>query len=390
MSTVSEFNAMVLSKPRSQTEKPQIAEGRNSKKPLACDMSEEALEFCSETLMTKSAEKQTLRSKLLGPLRWVVAGLLLYWALSRGQIDPASLKNLAQDPLFALGLISILAFQMAGAFFRWKLLLKSQQIEIPFKDAFRLGMASQFFFTVGPGTLGADVARGLYISRHAPDKRLRGLSTVFLDRVLGLFGMLFLGAFSFLSSLEHLEKLSHKLMPALISLGSLLTIISASIILCLLFLPFLVKAFMKAKDHSKRKRLLKHPLLSKVFEILSLYSDRREYIWFGIFISIFMHILSVLVLWSLTVHFYGSLNGISPSEFFLGASLGVLVLALPLAPSGIGVGQVAFSTLFVVLGWPNESMGGTLVTAFQILTVLVNLSGIFFVSKRAKVHAQPS
>ncbi len=324
------------------------------------------------------------RAALLRHSRWVIAGLLLYWALSRGQIDVALLKNLLADPIFALGLIGLLFLQLVGNFFRWKLLLKSQEIEVPYRDAFRLGMAAQFFQILGPGTLGADVARSLYISKLAPEKKLRGLSTVLLDRVMGLCGMLILGGFCFLWSLSHLQTSTHRLMPALISLGSLLAILAGLVVVGLLFLPFFVRFLNIAKDGTRRQRLLKIPLLGHLFEIIELYSDRRDYLWAGIGVSVITHCFSLVVVYLLTLNFFGGLQGIEAAEFFLGVSMGQLVVALPLAPSGIGVGQIAFSSVFVTLGWPSESMGGSLITALQILVLLTNLTGVLFVMKREK------
>jgi uncharacterized protein (TIRG00374 family) len=281
----------------------------------------------------------------------------------------------------------LLYVQLLTSFYRWKLLLQSQKISIPLIDSVRLGMASQFFMTLGPGTLAADIARTVYISQHAPDKKIRGLSTVFLDRVMGLFGMIFLGAVSFLISIDRLRHLDHKMGPALMSMGFVLLVTAGGIVLALLLLPFLVRGFHLADENSKRKKILKIPMVGHLFEVLALYADRRDYLWYGILMSVGMHVVNVCILLLLTQHFYGGLAGLSLSEFFFAASIGIVVISLPLAPSGIGVGQVAFSTIFVALGWKSESMGGSLVTCFQILMVLMNLTGVFFLGKKKEAVA---
>ncbi len=324
------------------------------------------------------------RSKLTQIIKWALAASLLYWAISRGQIDWAILSRLFKNPLLLGALFLMVYIQLFSTFFRWKLLLHSQQIEIPMRDVIKLGMSSQFYQTLGPGTLGSDLARGLFIAKYAPDKKVRGLSTVFLDRVMGFFGMLFLGAASFLFSLKHLEAISHHLMPALISMGFFLCGSSLLITIGLLFFPVLINYFGKAPANSFREKLNNVSLISRLFEVLKLYSNRRDFVWYGIFISITMHVLSVGAQYLIARTLFGGIAPLSAAEFFLGASLGVLTLAMPLAPSGIGVGQVAFSTIFLVLGWPDAAMGGSLVTAVQVISILVNMSGFFFISAGKK------
>jgi uncharacterized protein (TIRG00374 family) len=324
------------------------------------------------------------KSKIGQILKWVFAGLLLYWAISRGQIDWAVLGKVFRSPALFGALLLIIFLQFLASFYRWKLLLHSQQIEIPFREAIRLGMSAQFFQTLAPGTLGADVARGVYIARHAPKRKARGVSTVLLDRVMGFFGMLFLGAASFVFSLHELEASSHKMMPAIISLGMLLCAATLCIAAGLIFLPFVIRFLSNGRPGSYRDRLARIKGVHHILDISRLYSDRRDFLWIGILISVCMHVVTVGVLFTLSHILFGSIAPLSLPEFFLGASLGVLTVALPLAPSGIGVGQLAFSGIFVALGWPDASMGGSLVTAYQVMVILVNLSGFFFSHGRPK------
>jgi len=329
------------------------------------------------------------RAKFSQILRWLLAAALLYWAISRGQIDWAVLANLFKNPLLFIALCATLYGQILSNIYRWTLLLRSQGIRVPFLTAVKLGMSAQFFQVLGPGTLGSDLAKGVYIARLAPDRKVAGFSTVLMDRILGFFGMLFLGAMSFLISMKHLESSTHKLMPGLLSLGFALCLCAAAIIMGLLALPFLVRFFAFMRRRSLFERVQRIATVRHLMEVIELYSERRNVLWYGIFLSTLMHVLGVGVLYLLTVELFGGIGDLAVSEFFLGASVGVTVMALPLAPSGIGVGQVAFASIFWTLGWPTQAMGGSLVTAFQILSIVVNLSGFFFVSTGTK-NVSPS
>jgi hypothetical protein len=53
-------------------------------------------------------------------------------------------------------------------------------------------------------------------------------------------------------------------------------------------------------------------------------------------------------------------------------------MSLPIAPLGLGVGQVAFSVLFTAMGAPSAAFGAAIVTGVQIVNVALNLVGVFF------------
>ena len=60
--------------------------------------------------------------------------------------------------------------------------------------------------------------------------------------------------------------------------------------------------------------------------------------------------------------------------------LGLMVTAIPIAPAGLGVGQVAFLSLFRMLG---VYQGANLFTLYMASYVMINLSGAFlYVSSR--------
>jgi uncharacterized membrane protein YbhN (UPF0104 family) len=58
--------------------------------------------------------------------------------------------------------------------------------------------------------------------------------------------------------------------------------------------------------------------------------------------------------------------------------LGLTAMALPIAPAGLGVGQVVFYVLFSDLVPGSGSLGASMVTIYQLVYVFVSLTGIFF------------
>ena len=79
-------------------------------------------------------------------------------------------------------------------FFRWYLLVWALDIPFRVQDALRLGFIGYLFNYVAPGAVGGDLIKASMIAREQTSRRLAAVGTVFLDRVIGLMSLLFLGA----------------------------------------------------------------------------------------------------------------------------------------------------------------------------------------------------
>jgi len=90
------------------------------------------------------------------------------------------------DPSFLIGglLLSVAPLLLAG--YRWSLLLNAVAIPIATRSLISIVYVGQFFTLFVPGLAGDDVTRALYISRLAPGRVREALTTVAIDRGLGL------------------------------------------------------------------------------------------------------------------------------------------------------------------------------------------------------------
>jgi len=122
-------------------------------------------------------------------LRFAVAGTALYLAF-RGE----DLRQVA-EVLLGLNLwifAAALGIYIVGQLIfvaRWSLLLKVQSIKIGFWPAVRLHFLGLFYNNCLPGAIGGDLPRAWYVTKHT-DKKLEAALSVFVDRVIGLTGML--------------------------------------------------------------------------------------------------------------------------------------------------------------------------------------------------------
>ena len=76
---------------------------------------------------------------------------------------------------------------------RWWMLLRIQRIRIRLWEAVRLTFLGQFYSLVVPGTVGGDVVKAYYVTRHT-DAKAGAILSVFIDRVLGLAALTLVAA----------------------------------------------------------------------------------------------------------------------------------------------------------------------------------------------------
>lgn len=134
------------------------------------------------------ADNQTKTRHLSLVARIAVAVLAIGWVL-HGQ-DWRKLGEVFRDlnfAYFALSLGVFVAAQLVIAV-RWWLLLRAQSIHIGILATFRLHFIGLFFNNIMPSSIGGDLLKGWYVTKHT-HRRLEGALSVAVDRVVGLTGL---------------------------------------------------------------------------------------------------------------------------------------------------------------------------------------------------------
>ncbi len=113
-----------------------------------------------------------------------------------GRLDFSLLAgNLAN--LFSFVGVALIAANFVLAALRWHWLLGLQGGGFSYLRVLRWSWIGEFFAIVSPGSAGADLARGYYALANAPGARTGALSSILLDRLIGLWSMLLLALVSF-------------------------------------------------------------------------------------------------------------------------------------------------------------------------------------------------
>lgn len=132
--------------------------------------------------------------KIIGPFIRTVVSLLLISILlyiMRGKYG--EIAHALRSTNIAVFALAVLAFTLATivASFRMKLIIQAQDITINIKEASSLVFIGYFFNNFLPTSIGGDVVKAHYLSKHSRNTA-GSYTSVFVDRLVGMVTMVFM------------------------------------------------------------------------------------------------------------------------------------------------------------------------------------------------------
>ncbi len=302
--------------------------------------------------------------------------LLLAYVFRSGMIDFKVLHLLLSHPSNILVGILFLAVSTFLSSLRWYFLVRAQGLDLSVKNLLELTMIGNFFNTFMPGAVGGDLIKAWYVAGREPTRKTKAIFTVLLDRAIGL-GVFFLFAATTLAM--HFEWLKSRAQLQAVAI-SIWAVTLSMIVVGLIFISPLLPRLKVAR--LVLEKLRQKPKVSNLLDAALLYRRQVPSLAVAVALSCLSITGSVILF-----RIQGELIGIplTFSQYFFVIPVALTVSAVPLLPGGIGVGQVAFFTLFQWIGLKDPGQGSTLCTAVQIYTILFNCFGaIFYVRFKRK------
>jgi glycosyltransferase 2 family protein len=299
----------------------------------------------SEGTAGATAQPSRLRGLLATFIKVVVAAVLLGWLVRSGRFKLNDTLTLVNDP--ALLLAGLSAWAVSGvliATLRFRTLLRTIDIRLPLARGLALQLIALFFNVIVPGNVGGDVMKAIDVARGEPaERRTQVYLLVFMERIFGLMGLALLALVAIIARAPFLLN-SAQLRPtaiagAAIAFGIASAPVAASWVL--LRARRLVLRVVGRVPALQRLAL-------KLMDGLDLVTKSRAILLQTIVLSMANHAFPMLFF------FFATRRIVAPSvDLGTIASifpLGILTLVLPISPGGLGVGHVAFDSLFNAVG----------------------------------------
>lgn len=290
-------------------------------------------------------------------LRWggtIISSGLFIWLLI--QQDWVTLwKTTSHIPVWIFPLAFTLYFLgvLANAL-RWYVLLRAQEISIPYGEVLKIVLAGNFASNFLPSTVGGDTVRIVSAARFTGWSV--SLASVVVDRLLNVFVMMALLPFSWFS----FKAVGGLTSALLLSQMSKTEIWKAGLISSLL-----------SGVSGRIRRWIK-----KIMDAFLVWKHRKDALVWALLISLTARLIVFSAVWILA---RGLNISVTVSQVIgVGAIIYVLTL-LPISINGFGLREVTMTTLYVQLGATLEQ-AAALVVVTRFILMVETLPGALWVS----------
>jgi glycosyltransferase 2 family protein len=242
---------------------------------------------------------------------------------------------------------------------RWKLLMRSHNIDVRFSHALGLNYLGMFFNNFMLSITGGDVIKAYYASKLEHTKRAESAAIVFFDRLIGLAGLVLMGGAAALFGAGREEVAS-----------SLFIILAAFFCFFLMgFLAFNKKAARMAGRLVPIEKI-RRPL-KKVYEAVYYYRNDRRTLVHSLLLSVCLWVFMVFMNMALA---RGLGAEIPPGYFFIYIPIINIVSSIPVTIAGWGLREQMYVQFFGLVGL-ERTAAVSLSVSFALVLLLWSLIG---------------
>lgn len=311
-----------------------------------------------------------------------------YWdQLSRGEqwhkawtIGPVELwHTLWQVHPVALCVAVILAWTMVVlGVIRWRVALRVQGLDLPFRRALNISYIAQFFTAFMLGSAGGDLIKAYYAARETHHKKTEAVTTVFVDRVIGLWAMLFFAGVMMFPNAQLL--LRHRGLDVVVLL--ILGMLGASTVLLILaFWGGVTRHFPHARVWLRK--IPKGELLERSLDSCRQFGQHWPFILKATSLSLFINLVMVLhwVVLAAGLHLE-----ISSTTLLLIVPAVSCISAMPLTPGGIGVRENLVVRMLEPMGISATSALSLSLLAYATVLFWSFVGGLVYLGLKDREH----
>jgi glycosyltransferase 2 family protein len=268
-------------------------------------------------------------------LVWNNADRLTQWriAWSTGPVELWHNLCLIPAPIFILSLIAMGATLLLGII-RWRMVLKVHGLNLSFGRASEISFVAHFFNSFLLGSTGGDLMKAYYAARETHHKKAEAVSTVVVDRLIGLWAMLIFAGLMMIPNLTLLFEHARLRGLAYFILAMLAGCTGAAL---LALRGGVSKAWGGARVWLRR--LPKGESLERLLDACRYFGQHRRLIARTLLISMVLNAICVVQLWIIA---WGLGLTINPIALFVIVPMIICISALPITPSGLGVRENLF------------------------------------------------
>ena len=244
---------------------------------------------------------------------------------------------LTVNPWWLIVAIALVMFNIVPRAKRWQILLNALAIRVPLKELVTIYFIGSAFNNFLPSAVGGDAIRAMELRQHT-DRVSDAITSVLVDRFLGLYGSIVLGIVALLFAWQ--------IVPLIVLSSSLIVFVGMTTVGAILVHAPLYYALRRI---SLIRFITDFKPLTKLFESFQGYPGSALWRAFGagLLVNVILIAINIAIGTGLGM-------AVSPLYYFVFIPLVNLSLVLP-AFAGFGARETAYIFLFAQVGVPEET-----------------------------------
>jgi uncharacterized membrane protein YbhN (UPF0104 family) len=301
-----------------------------------------------------------MKQYLITSIKIIISLMILGFLVHTSSLSPRLLLDLFKSPLMLLITLLLYFIVIAISTFRWTSLNKVQDIHLSYRQTLLPTYLGVAFNNLLPGGVGGDFFRFYLINKTFPVRKSAIMASILFDRITGLMGIFSAVIIVFILNYSFFSQ--HKL----ILYFALLCLIPCVAVLALYIASILLPPSIGFI------RLLTSRLT--FLEPIRIYRHSKKAILKCLFASLIIQFLIAFT--CMLIASMMNIPAIPFSHYIMAIAVTQLANLIPIAPGGIGVGEMAFANVLWIL---NPHLDGNLATiflAYRLLGILTYLPGV--------------
>jgi uncharacterized protein (TIRG00374 family) len=274
------------------------------------------------------------------------------------------------------GVLGIFIISQVIVGFRWWLLLRSQHIFMNLCAVVRLYFLGWFYNNFMPGSLGGDLLRAWYVTKHT-NKKFEAVLSVFVDRIIGLSSTLVIAVFFYLLFLR-----GRGLVITSTERSGFLVSVAGHKGILLWFFAVIMVIFCILLLHRKSRSMLEKfwlylgssvvKMFAKLKDAVVIYCSKPLTMLAAFALTVFLQLLTITGFWLL-----GRNLGIEAGVvyYYVFFTLTWVLGAIPISIGGAVVVEVLLVSLFVKFAGVAEESASALALCQRFVWMLASLPG---------------
>ncbi len=285
----------------------------------------------------------------------------------------STFKN-AQIHLVLLGFaITLIMFPVQMA--RWLVLMRTCDLPSPIWRTFRIYMAGVFFNSFMPGMTGGDLFKAYYVAKES-DRRAEAVTSIFVDRFVGLIGLILLATMAAVVALAtNIQDVTTQIAGRAVAITAVVMVVGAVLYFSLTLQKILgIRRLMNM--------LPAHGIIASVQNAIGAYRNHKTALLISTGLGAMTHLIIVSVAF-VTAQAVGMDTG--ALKLFSLMPLVLISGSLPLSFMGLGVMEPTGVALLSEVGVASANQIVTMLVLLRAYQILWSSLGAVFVM-RGNLH----